>query len=123
MTLDPNGHASVARTEQVCLSLTVPKGTKPSAGWPLVVYAHGPGGSHRSHITSGIAASLAAARTSLGASTPIAVLGIDQVETGTRRGSSTELPANLFYNFANPATPRRNVVQGGVDYGMLLALS
>ena len=107
----------------VCLSLSVPKGTMPSAGWPLVVYAHGSGGSYRTHIANGIAASLAAAKTTLGGTLPIAVLGIDQVETGPRRGASTDLPGNLFYNFSNPAAARGNVIQGGVDQASLLALA
>jgi hypothetical protein len=45
----------------------------------------------------------------------IAVLGIDQVETGTRRGSSTDSPDNLFFNYANPAAGRGNPLQGAAD--------
>ena len=45
----------------------------------------------------------------------IAVLGIDQVETGTRRGASTEPPDDLVYNFANPSAARGNFVQGAAD--------
>src|SRR5262249_48062935 len=47
---------AVVRTQNVCMSLTVPKGvTMPVNGWPLVIYAHGTGGSYRSHIKEGIA--------------------------------------------------------------------
>ncbi|HSC87051.1 MAG TPA: hypothetical protein VLC09_07260, partial [Polyangiaceae bacterium] len=93
---------TVQRTEQVCMSLTVPKGTAPAAGWPLVVYAHGTGGSMRSHLSDAIAGRLA--RTS----PAFAVLGIDQVQHGPRRGSSTEDPEHLFFNFTNPDAARGN---------------
>jgi hypothetical protein len=106
--LSSTGVPQVQRTEQVCMALTVPTGSSmPAGGWPLLVYAHGTGGSFRSHVTEGVAARMAA----IG----VAVLGIDQVETGTRRGSSQESPDNLFYNFANPAAARGNPLQGGAD--------
>ena len=41
-----------------------------------------------------------------------AVLGIDQVEHGTRRGASQESPDNLFYNFANPRGGARQSAAG-----------
>jgi hypothetical protein len=123
IALDGNGAAQVVRTEQVCLSLTVPKTTMPAGGWPLVVYAHGTGGSFRSHVTEGVATNLAGATTAAGVATPIAVLGIDQVETGTRRGASTDSPDNLFYNFANPGAARGNPVQGAADQASLLRLA
>ncbi len=118
---DGAGNVTVTRTEQVCMALTVPKTTMPAGGFPLVVYAHGTGGSFRSHVTEGVAANLAGATSSAGVKTPIAVLGIDQVETGTRRGASTDSPDNLFYNFANPAASRGNPLQGAADQASLLA--
>jgi len=105
--LDDNGVPLVQRTEAVCMALTVPTGAMPAGGWPLLVYAHGTGGSFRSHVPEGVAARMAA----IG----VAVLGIDQVETGTRRGSSTESPDDLVYNFANPSAARGNFLQGGAD--------
>jgi hypothetical protein len=33
-------------TESMCYSLAVPKGEKPAAGWPVVIYAHGMGGNY-----------------------------------------------------------------------------
>ena len=90
------------------MALTVPKGSPmPAGGWPLLVYAHGTGGSFRSHVPEGVAARMAAVG--------VAVLGIDQVEHGTRRGASQESPDNLFYNFANPAAARGNPLQGAAD--------
>ncbi len=101
--------ASAVRTEDVCLSLTVPKDTMPGQGWPLVIYAHGTGGSFRSHVRDEVAGVLARA-------TPkFAVLGIDQVQHGPRRGDSTEDPDDLFFNFLNPDAARGNPLQGAAD--------
>ena len=102
------------RTEEVCLALTVPKGTMPSAGWPLVIHAHGTGGSFRSHIRPEVSGALAKAATP-GGTVGFAVLGIDQVQHGPRRGASTASPNDLFFNFKNPAAARGNPLQGAVD--------
>ena len=112
---DVGSSPSVARTEQVCMALTVPKGTMPAGGWPLVVYAHGTDGSFRSHVALGVASSLAQATDSNGKAAPMAVLGIDQVDHGTRRGGSTDTPDHLFYNFANPGAARGNPLQAAAD--------
>ena len=118
--LDATGTPTLQRTEQVCMALTVPKGTMPAAGWPLVLYAHGTGGSFRSHVSEGVAGRLASVDDGMGGNVQIAVLGIDQVETGTRRGTSTDSPDNLFYNFANPGAARGNPLQGAADQISLL---
>ena len=97
------------REEDVCLSLTVPEGAPPANGWPTVVFAHGTGGNFRSHVRDEVAGVLAAA-------TPkFAVIGIDQVEHGTRVNGSTESPNDLFFNFLNPAATRGNPLQGAAD--------
>jgi len=95
--------------DEVCLSITVPEGKAPAEGWPSVVFAHGTGGSFRSHVRDEVAGVLAAA------DPPFAVIGIDQVEHGTRRGASEESPDNLFFNFSNPAATRGNPLQGAAD--------
>ena len=111
-----DGTPVAQRMEQVCMALTVPKGvTMPTGGWPLVVYAHGTGGSFRSHINEGVAARLANADDGMGGKIHMAVLGIDQVQHGTRRGASSESPNNLFFNFANPLAARGNPLQGAAD--------
>jgi predicted esterase len=79
-----------------------------------VVFAHGTGGSFRSHVRAEVAGALANATTPSGA-VQFAVLGIDQVEHGPRRGSSTDSPNNLFFNFANPQAARGNPLQGAAD--------
>ncbi|MCA9629901.1 MAG: hypothetical protein KC766_19655 [Myxococcales bacterium] len=101
---------SVQRSESVCLSMTVPKGASmPTDGWPAVIFAHGTGGSFRSHVRDEVAGALAKA------TTPFVVIGIDQVQHGPRRGTSTESPNNLFFNFGNPAAARGNPIQGAAD--------
>jgi hypothetical protein len=97
------------RTEQVCFALTLPKGTMPATGWPLVVYHHGTGGSMRSFVADGIAAKLAAGPTAA------AVLSFDAVEHGARKGGSTKKSDDLVFNPLNPRAARDNFLQGAVD--------
>lgn len=99
----------VVRTEEVCLSIAVPKSTMPAAGWPLVVFGHGTGGSYRAHLRPEIAGRLA------GGTPAFAVVGIDQVQHGPRRGDSDEDPDTLFFNFQNPDAARGNPIQGALD--------
>jgi len=74
-----------------------------------VVFAHGTGGGYRDHVRPEVAGVLAAA-------TPkFAVIGIDQVEHGPRRGTSLQSPDNLFFNFLNPDVARGNPLQGAAD--------
>jgi len=120
LMLGSDGTPQLQRTEQVCMCLTVPKGAPmPAGGWPLVVYAHGTGGYFRSHAQAGTPPSvghrLASVDDGNGGQVQMAVLGIDQVETGPRRGASTDSPDNLFYNFANPGAARGNTLQGAAD--------
>ncbi len=98
------------RNEDVCMSITIPKGVSmPASGWPLVVFAHGTGGSFRSHVRPEVAGELAKS------ASPTAVLGFDQVQHGPRRGASTASPNNLFFNFENPSAARGNPLQGAAD--------
>ncbi len=120
IAVDATGTPVVQRTEEVCMSISVPKTAMPAAGFPLVIYAHGTGGSFRSHVTDGVAALLATARDASGAAVPMAVIGIDQVQHGPRRGGSNERPQNLFFNFANPLAARGNVLQAAADQASLV---
>jgi hypothetical protein len=104
-----NIDTSMPRAQQVCMSITVPEGAPPAAGWPAVVHAHGTGGSFRSHVRDEVAGVLA------GATPQFAVVGIDQVVHGPRRGASTASPNDLFFNFLNPAAARGNPLQGAAD--------
>ncbi len=105
------------RREKVCASLTVPTGTMPAMGWPLVIYGHGTGGSFRGHAGDGSAnaASVAQLPNVTGPS-PFAMLGFDAVGHGPRRGTRTDMhPDNIVYNFANPLSARGTNAQGGAD--------
>jgi hypothetical protein len=108
--VEENGAAKVDRTEDVCFALTVPKGkTAPAAGWPLMVYHHGTGGSLRSFIDEGIAAKMATG------AAPSAVFGFDAVEHGARKGTSKKKPDDLVFNPLNPRAARDNFLQGAAD--------
>ena len=107
--------ATKVRDEAVCLSLTVPKSTMPSSGWPLVVFAHATGESFRSHIQDGVAELLSSVDLGGGDSVAFAVLGIDQVAHGTRRGASTRAPSQIYFNLDNPDAARGNPIQGAAD--------
>lgn len=96
-------------TEPVCFALTVPKGAAPASGWPLVVHAHGTGGSFEDAIASGIAQQLATA------SRPMATLTLEGIAHGARRGTSTRTPDSLMFNVQNPRAARDNHRQGAVD--------
>ncbi len=104
--------ASAVRTEEICMSMSIPKGTAPASGWPLVIYGHGTGGSFRGPIRNSVAGRLARA-------TPaFATLGFDEVQHGPRRGQGEDAendPENLFFNFLNPDAARGNPLQGAAD--------
>lgn len=93
----------------VCFAMTIPKGTMPAGGWPVVVHAHGTGGNFRAAITDDIAGTLATA------STPMATFTFDGVGHGERRGASTRTPDSLVFNIVNPRAARDNHEQGAVD--------
>ena len=114
--IDASGAAvAPVRKEKVCAALTVPKGTPPANGWPVVLYAHGTGGNFRLHAVDGAGLSLAQAALPQG--TPgVAVLGFDQVGHGPRRGARQDVrPDDVVFNFGNPASARGTMVQGAAD--------
>jgi predicted esterase len=109
---------------KVCFALTVPKGTAPATGWPLVVYAHGTGGSYHSFIDLGLADDFAQGTAPVfanadggasAAAVPMAVLGYDGVLHGTRNNGSTTSVGELVYNFLNPPAARDNALQAAAD--------
>ena len=116
ITYDVNGKPTLQGQQDVCFGLTVPKGASmPANGWPLVIYLHGTGASFRSHIANGVAGNLAAIDLGGAVTANVAVLGIDQVVHGARRGASTTSPENLFFNFLNPPAAKNNTLQGAAD--------
>ncbi len=110
-----------ARTESVCMGLTVPKGTAPATGWPVVIYAPGTGGSYRSQAIDGSAAMLSSIDLGGGTTAGFAVLGIDQIGHGPRRCGGMAVcmpdvsPDNVVFNFSNPQAARFNYIQGAAD--------
>ena len=113
--LGADGTPQVQRSEDVCFALTVPRGAPPAAGWPVVVYSHGTGGSYRSAIDLGLAAELALGAGDAGAATPLATFAYDGVLHGPRQGHSTRPVTELVYNLANPQAARDNAVQAAAD--------
>jgi hypothetical protein len=111
-----DGLATIARTEEVCFSLTVPKGTAPEAGWPVVVYAHGTGGSFRSiTVDTGLAKDIATGALGDGTGAPAATFGYDGPLHGTRKGASKKKPDELVFNYLNPRSARDTPLQGAAD--------
>ncbi len=114
LVLNEQGVPQVQRTEQVRFALTVPRGPAPAGGFPVVLYAHGTGGSYLSCYGEGLADDLAARG--------VATLTVDQVLHGPRNpGCSESDPAyegcvsTAYFNFTNPYSGRDNGRQGAVD--------
>ena len=106
-----------AGSQSVCFALAIPKSAPmPQGGWPLVVSAHGTGGSFSDVISSGLAEALTTT------AAPAAVLGFDGVLHGDRKGDSDRDPSELVFNIFNPAAARDNHAQGMVDVVTLMRL-
>lgn len=98
-------------------ALAVPNGSRcpmPSAGYPIVIYAHGTGGDYRSFLRDGTGGALA--------QRCLASIGVDQIFHGTRPGApAANDPAReskiqlLFFNFDNATAARTNNRQSAID--------
>jgi len=99
--------------QTIRFAVTIPNGAMPLTGWPIVLYAHGTGGSYRSFINDGTAQHMA--------DEGLAVISIDQILHGPRDPSSGNVEI-LFFNFLNPVAARDNVRQGGADDYTLVRL-
>ena len=53
-----DGKPAPVRTESLRVAITVPEGPMPAGGWPVVLYAHGTGGSYLSFVSDGTASRL-----------------------------------------------------------------
>lgn len=112
-----NGKPKVQNTFDPRFALAVPNATRcpmPTAGYPIVVYAHGTGGDYRSFIGDGTAQALA--------QRCLASIGTDQIFHGTRPGApapndpSAETTIQLlFFNLNNPLAARSSNRQSSVD--------
>jgi hypothetical protein len=120
--LDAQGRPRVAFTETMRFALSVPRGAMPAAGWPVVLYAHGTGGSYLTFINNGTAKLLAAVKDARGQEVArMAVVGIDQNLHPPRAPAGTS-PELLFFNFQNPKAAVDNVIQAGIDDFSLLRM-
>lgn len=106
IAVDPDtGEPVLQAMAAMRFSFTVPIGDVPETGWPVVIFAHGTGGSYHSFVNNGTAAALA--------SEGIAAISIDQVLHGPRNpGGNPEID---FFNFQNPLSARDNTLQGALD--------
>ena len=122
LTTTSGGAPMVAGTEDVCVSLTIPKNvTMPDTGWPVMLYGHGTGGTFRSAVKD-VAGPLAAIDVD-GTSIGVATVGWEGPMHGERRGSELD-PEVLFYNFGNPLAAQANVLQGVADiYALVRAFA
>lgn len=112
--LELSGGAPVLqRQEDVCVAMTLPPGEPPEEGWPVLLVAHGTGGTFRSHV--GSTAPLVTGVEVDGRRLDMLTLGWDQVQHATRRGDSDLDPETLVYNFANPDAARGNFWQAAAD--------
>ncbi len=110
------GAPKIQRHEEVCMSITIPKGVDmPDTGWPVIIYGHGTGGSFRNQVQL-LAPGVSHLALPDGRETAVAVVGIDQSMHGPRQGEEQGLdPGPLFFNVSNPEAARGNVFQGAAD--------
>ncbi|MCB9584411.1 MAG: hypothetical protein H6718_03395 [Polyangiaceae bacterium] len=111
LAFDAQGNPEVQRDFDLRFALTVPDATAcpmPAEGYPIVLYAHGTGGSYRSFVRSGHEGPELAKRC-------IATMGIDQIFHGTRPGADGGNPEVLFFNVSNPVAARANGPQSAID--------
>ena len=125
LALDAAGKPTLVDNEDVCMALTIPKNAvMPTAGWPLLVFGHGTGGSFRSAVDSiatDVARILPDGCKDDSCAIRYATLAIDQPMHGPRQGGDGSAdPGPLFYNFGNPQASRGNFYQGAADNYSLL---
>lgn len=105
---------TVKRREDVCIAVTVPDAAMPAEGWPVIVYAHGTGGTFRSHIGNG-ALDIVNSISVDGETVQFLTIGWDQVQHGDRRNGDDTGPNELVFNYANPDAAKGNFLQGAAD--------
>jgi hypothetical protein len=91
----------------VLLDMAIPCGPAPAAGWPILLWMNGTGGTAR-----------AAPITQLGTNLPYAVLSIAPYFSGDRNvvaPAPFDTPEFQFYNYTNPVGARTNELQQAGD--------
>ncbi|MCB9637376.1 MAG: hypothetical protein H6727_00515 [Myxococcales bacterium] len=126
---ESDGTPKIARTEDVCVAITIPKQAMPTGGWPIILYGHGTGGKFRSPIENKTVDALSKVDVKINVSgQPVektvhfATMSIDQVLHGPRRGDSKIESQLLFFNIDNPQASRENPVQAAADHFTLVRL-
>jgi hypothetical protein len=107
---DDDGNPLVYQWERVEFSLTIPKGEMPTAGWPVVLYAHGTGGDNFTFCQTGANDEEGTVMGRVG----VAMIGISQPLHGDRSTPDTNVDLDSF-NFYNPDAGRTNFRQGALD--------
>lgn len=111
LTFDASGTPVVQREFNLRFALSIPASEAcpmPAAGYPIVLYAHGTGGTYRSMLGGGDEAESLGKRC-------IATMGIDQIFHGTRPGADGGNVELLFFNVQNPVAARANGPQSAID--------
>lgn len=109
---DEEGNPIVQRVDSVPFTLAIPKGQMPEQGWPLVIYAHGTGGSRMSFVNgTDDVADLLAKRA-------IASISMDQPLQGDRNPWGRD-PDIITFNPYNILAMRDNFRQGAADMMVL----
>jgi predicted esterase len=122
IALDGSGKPVVQRTEMLRVAMTIPEGTMPATGWPVVIYAHGTGGDYKSFIGDGSGKEAAKITDKSGAVIArLAMISIDQVLHGPRAPAGTNVDL-AFFNVQNLRAARANPKQGALDDFQLLRL-
>ncbi len=122
LSLDADGQPQRVRTETLRFALSIPRAPMPDQGWPVVLYAHGTGGSYMSFVEDGSATH--AAKVLDGAGKVIArmaMISIDQVLHGPRDPSMAN-PDFTFFNIFNLSSTRDSPKQGAADDFQLVRL-
>jgi pimeloyl-ACP methyl ester carboxylesterase len=111
-----DGSPEVAFWERTRFALSIPDEDPPEGGWPVVLYAHGTGGSYRS-FCGGSPDDEAVVLGREG----LAVFGISQPLHGDRKTDDTNEELHSF-NYLNPEASRANFRQGALDQVYLARL-
>ncbi len=124
IVLGPDGRPLLQRMETLRVAMTIPEGPMPQAGWPVVLYAHGTGGSYMDFVEDGSAREAAKVVNADGTVTQLAMISIDQVLHGTRAPTLVSDSDHdlAFFNVFNIRAARANPKQGALDDFQLLRL-
>ncbi|MEZ4319521.1 MAG: hypothetical protein R3F61_18540 [Myxococcota bacterium] len=132
-TIDDGGAADWATGQpvlranvDVTFAATVPRGTPPVDGWPVVLFAHDHAGNYRSFIEDGLASELTNVVLGDGTNVGFVVVSIDTWMTNGRRGTLDPAwvaadpaafePTVLYTSPLNPLAARDNITQSAVDW-------